>query len=280
MTSWIRPPKDATLDSAVEAYWFAEDRPIGELILPPAASNDLVVSVVPPTTMIRGDQRQTLTGHYASGVRSEFFRVDQHGHFRLLGVRFRPWVFALRWRLPPAVHGNRFSTWESLGQPFASGVSWEAWAALESDPDALVPLLDREVAALLPPAAGGESVLFDVQRAIGEDKNSPVTRLAGRAGVSVSTLERLTRSALGVSPKVWGRIVRYTEVWNALHRPGIPRWAEISADLGYFDQAHFIREFQRFTGETPDQYRQHRRSTLDRYRLFDENVQSSPGHRG
>jgi AraC-like DNA-binding protein len=34
--------------------------------------------------------------------------------------------------------------------------------------------------------------------------------------------------------------------------------AAIAADLGYFDQAHCVREFRSFTVMTPTQYTQHR----------------------
>ena len=42
---------------------------------------------------------------------------------------------------------------------------------------------------------------------------------------------------------------------------GEHRNAEIAADLGYFDQAHFVRDFRGFTAITPSQYPR-RRSSL------------------
>ncbi len=31
-------------------------------------------------------------------------------------------------------------------------------------------------------------------------------------------------------------------------------WARLAIDLGYFDQAHFIKDFKRFAGRTPHEY--------------------------
>ena len=42
-------------------------------------------------------------------------------------------------------------------------------------------------------------------------------------------------------------------------------WAEVAADLGYFDQSHFIRDFTRAVGLTPTAYAEasrHRRAPV------------------
>jgi AraC-like DNA-binding protein len=31
-------------------------------------------------------------------------------------------------------------------------------------------------------------------------------------------------------------------------------WAKMALDLGYFDQAHFIKDFKRLIGQTPAEY--------------------------
>lgn len=39
-------------------------------------------------------------------------------------------------------------------------------------------------------------------------------------------------------------------------------WADLAADLGWFDQAHLIRDFRRHTGVTPTQYMDAQRRTF------------------
>ena len=44
----------------------------------------------------------------------------------------------------------------------------------------------------------------------------------------------------------------------AAARRGMSGGARVAADVGYFDQAHFVREFRSFTGMTPTQYAEQR----------------------
>jgi len=79
-------------------------------------------------------------------------------------------------------------------------------------------------------------------------------------GLSERKLQRLFDEHVGVSPKTLSRIARF-EAARARLLAGGSSAAEVAADLGYADQAHMIREFRDFAGETPGRYRsvrQHR----------------------
>ena len=81
-----------------------------------------------------------------------------------------------------------------------------------------------------------------------------VDELARRAGVSMRGLERLFRSHVGVSPK-WA--IRRFRVQEAAERAAAgtpPNWSAFAHELGYYDQAHFIRDFKAQVGRTPTSY--------------------------
>ncbi len=68
------------------------------------------------------------------------------------------------------------------------------------------------------------------------------------------TMQRLFHEYVGVSPK-W--VIQRSRIQEAALRAADgepPDWAKLAADLGYFDQAHFIKDFKTVVGCSPEQY--------------------------
>jgi AraC-like DNA-binding protein len=81
----------------------------------------------------------------------------------------------------------------------------------------------------------------------------PIETLANRLQISCRHLERKFTERIGVPPKQLCRIFRIKNVLIHL-KPTECDWASLAAASGYFDQAHFIREFKFFTGQSPINY--------------------------
>lgn len=98
---------------------------------------------------------------------------------------------------------------------------------------------------------------------LGRVEHNPSLRVANvleLTGLSPKRLTALFRTEVGLAPKAYLRVRRLQAALKRLNA-GEARGATIAADLGYFDQAHFVREFRSFTALTPSQYA-HRRSWL------------------
>jgi AraC-like DNA-binding protein len=75
--------------------------------------------------------------------------------------------------------------------------------------------------------------------------------LARIARVSVRSLHRLFEKFVGVSPKWVVRRARVQEAADRVVGGARVDWAAIAQELGYHDQAHFIRDFRAQIGDTP-----------------------------
>jgi AraC-like DNA-binding protein len=96
-----------------------------------------------------------------------------------------------------------------------------------------------------------------VNRLVGWLREHPeVTRvgdLAREAGLSERSLQRLVEQRLGLSPKWLLQRRRLHDAVLAL-KAGATALADVAADLGYTDQAHFTHDFRTVTGMTPGEY--------------------------
>ncbi|KWX20022.1 AraC family transcriptional regulator [Mycolicibacterium wolinskyi] len=95
--------------------------------------------------------------------------------------------------------------------------------------------------------------LTTVLQAIERNPSMRVADAGAQIGLSPKRLIALFRSEVGVTPKTYLRVRRFQAAMRRLDA-GAEGGAEIAADLGYFDQAHFVREFRSFTAMTPTEY--------------------------
>jgi AraC-like DNA-binding protein len=87
-----------------------------------------------------------------------------------------------------------------------------------------------------------------------------VEDLARISGMNFRALQRLFREFVGVSPKWVIRRYRLHELIARLQSGEELHWAALAQELGYFDQAHLIRDFRMVVGRAPEEYRRSARS--------------------
>lgn len=70
------------------------------------------------------------------------------------------------------------------------------------------------------------------------------------------TIERHFKEVLGLNPKQFLTIARFNHAYHYIISRKYMQWIDVVAEFGYFDQAHFIKEFKRYCGFTPSQLHQ------------------------
>lgn len=81
-----------------------------------------------------------------------------------------------------------------------------------------------------------------------------IAELADYCHMSVRQLERGFRKVIGASPKSFARTMRFEEAQRRLMFEPDTDLAGLAVDCGYFDQAHFNKEFKDFAGKTPGEF--------------------------
>jgi len=78
--------------------------------------------------------------------------------------------------------------------------------------------------------------------------------MAERVGFSQRRFIQIFRDEVGLTPKLFCRVQRFLEVIKAIGTRETVDWLDLALACGYFDQAHFIHEFQEFSSLTPNKY--------------------------
>jgi AraC-like DNA-binding protein len=71
--------------------------------------------------------------------------------------------------------------------------------------------------------------------------------------ISQSPFEKRFRKVVGTTPKKFASIIRFNAVLDNLNET--KSLTEICYENNFFDQAHFIKDFKHFTGETPEHFK-------------------------
>ncbi|MEO6689406.1 MAG: AraC family transcriptional regulator [Dokdonella sp.] len=123
------------------------------------------------------------------------------------------------------------------------------------DEHAMIETATRFLVAHLPPPDANVARVANIVADIAADRSVlRVDDLVSRRGLNARALQRLFDNYVGVGPKWVINRYRLHEAIELLANGKPVDWTALALELGYFDQAHFIRDFRRLIGRTPGEY--------------------------
>lgn len=81
-----------------------------------------------------------------------------------------------------------------------------------------------------------------------------VTEMSRSSGLSRRRLGQLFDEQVGMTPKLYCRLIRFREVVRYIAAGAPVDWADLAAAGGYSDQAHLSHDFRDFSGMSPSSY--------------------------
>jgi AraC-like DNA-binding protein len=171
----------------------------------------------------------------------------------VVGAKFRAGGFRPFWRADVSeLTGRALAIAEAFGD---AGAALDRAIHAAADDAARIAHLEAFLAERAPGRDdAAELAVRAVELAQARPAIARVGELAAALGLPVRALERLFRACVGVPPK-W--VIRRFRVQEAAARAAageVPDWAALAHELGYFDQAHLIRDFKAQVGRTPADY--------------------------
>ncbi|WP_377640041.1 DUF6597 domain-containing transcriptional factor [Oryzobacter terrae] len=189
-----------------------------------------------------------------TGVVTRRFDVEVRGRGRVAGVRFRPGGLA-------ALTNGPARDWTDAVVPASDVLPDELCAvlsdpALAEDPERWAAAAEDGLVALDPGPDEHHDLLLAVCATMLADHDLlTVTDVAARFATSARTLQRLFLDLVGVGPKWVLARYRMHDAVAELDAGFDGTLADLAHRWGWYDQAHFTRDFTALVGVTPAQYR-------------------------
>ena len=171
----------------------------------------------------------------------------------LVGVRFHPGMWASQIGTPCDLITDKQPALEEFWGKRARALLDRLRES--SSPEPCAELLAKNI--------GNELPTTPVRRALAwmrmQNGLVSVEKVASQAGLSPRQFRRLCLQETGLSPKLLARILRFRHSISLIHQERGDH-AGLAADCGYFDQSHFIADFQRFSGISPAAFCRNRKA--------------------
>ena len=246
------------LDEFVDYLWLIEggQAPRLEKILP-SGTSELVVNLKCDEIHIHDPEQperyRRLSGAVFSGTYSRSFICNALQHEAILGVHFKPGGAFPFMRAEASELANAHADLPDLWGK--SGVELRERLCTALTPQERFRLME---AALRTRVNDLTISQLQIKRALKMlaivGMRFSVRDVARELGLSQRRFIQIFNSFVGLTPKVFCRIVRFQQARVLAEKREAPHWAELAVTCGYFDQSHLIKDFREFSGSTPKIY--------------------------
>ncbi len=187
------------------------------------------------------------------GVVSSKFTRKLEGKSWVFGIKFKPGAFYPFTKFPIATMTNKLVR---LSKVFgAKGVAFDKKMVGLTGDQAKIACAEKFLYDHLPPYDENvELINHIIEQVIADRTIIKVDDIAEMFTLKERTLQRLFSRYVGVSPKWIIKRYRLHEAVEQINTGKKIDWPGLALELGYFDQAHFIKDFKMLIGKSPEEY--------------------------
>ena len=250
-----------SLKDFVQTIWFAHNldntKNLPFKILNDCAST-IVLNFGDEVICEQGDEKVNLAdGISARGASRELLKMKFSSKIYCIGIHFYPATGHHFFDVSMDMIANKFikTTVESFSRGNDLYKDVQELILIGGSRPEIIKLIESHLSQILKESKSSpQPVLINILKAIHIDHDISINSLSDLFEISVRDIQRLFKTYIGVSPKVYMRLNKIRNVKNKIANNEFESLTQLSMDNGYFDQAHFIRDFKAFMEETPKKY--------------------------
>jgi AraC-like DNA-binding protein len=199
-----------------------------------------------------GDEPRTFDG-FVAGLHESYALSESTGTSRGIQIDLTPLGARAMFGMPMHELTNRVIGLDDAlgtdGRPFRERLcGTEDW-------DARFDIIDEAIAARLaaaPPPS--EAIAWAWNRLSATGGRTSISHLTAELGWSRKHLVAQFREHVGLPPKTIARMIRFSRAVRKVSAATTVNWTAVALECGYYDQAHFIRDFTEFSGSSPSEF--------------------------
>jgi len=199
---------------------------------------------------------QTFRRGWISGAHSQYIVIDALPASSMIGVHFKPGGASAILGLPAVALRDQVVELDALWGSSATDLRDQLLAArtprmkfqtLERF------LIDRLARRAFDPAQ--QRRVFWARDLFAQNaETGKIRAVVDQLGISHKHFIDQFRRHVGLTPKLFCRIQRFQQVLAEIAARRSVEWADVASSCGYYDQAHFVHDFHRFSGLNPSTY--------------------------
>lgn len=244
------------LRTYIKCFWILED-PLNsassvERIVPDGRM-ELIFHYGSPFERVNDESASVQAPGIVTGQIRKPLLIRPTGPIGMLAVRFFPFGFSSLFTIPSNELAHSLHSIDGvLGK---RGLELQERVLGASTNNQRIQILENFFLELLAERGDYEFRIHRVTRKIYELRGVfRIEDLAQEFNISARQIERLFQQKVGLSPNVFGRLIRFQSAVAMKVNDLTLSLTDLSHEAGYYDQSHFIKDFRDFSGLSPRQY--------------------------
>jgi AraC-like DNA-binding protein len=245
------------LDAYIKCLWYKDGPARCErLKMLPMPSLHLMINFGNAFPIYRAGAAKPLivcTESWSVGLWSGYHIMESPLLLNVLNVSFKPGGAFPFLQLPLSELHNQMVSLDAIWGRFAAEIRERLFAAPTTQ--ARFALLEQLLLDKLCEAPYGLKVVQYAVDQIARRRGSlSIGALCDHIGISQKHLIAQFKQMVGSTPKELARLYRFNHVLNIIDKAPSSDWGMIARQAHYYDQSHFNKDFEAFTGHNPTEY--------------------------